>query len=304
MFKNLILTCALLWSSCANAQMNSFFPGPGTAHSTGASLPLDGVSNVKVAFSTRKLRTAYAGAALQVTNMTTTGTQDIGFASGSLDTSALATFCSGATCQVTTWYDQSGNAADAILLFSTGPVIYTGGAVKNINGHAAVFWDPAASPSTNRLKTSLDPNPVNTLYTNSVANYTNTGSENPLAAVSNCGAYAFYTDSTSHLQSDKYCSGVNRPSTGTMTYGTGGVYEGTWDLSTGNYAYWIDGAASGTGTSLQTFIGGLLLELGNNVSGASLSSGLQGEFIQIDQVGSFAGRATLQANQKAYWGTP
>jgi len=42
----------------------------------------DGVSNVKVAYSTRKLRTAYAGFAMRVQETTGSTTQDIGFTAG------------------------------------------------------------------------------------------------------------------------------------------------------------------------------------------------------------------------------
>jgi len=42
----------------------------------------DGVSNVKIAYSTRKLRTAYAGFAMRVQETTESTTQDIGFTAG------------------------------------------------------------------------------------------------------------------------------------------------------------------------------------------------------------------------------
>ena len=69
---------------------------------------LNNFSNAKVAYSVRKLRSAYAGYAMTV-RRSAGGTQDIGFVGKNLDTSALQSFCAADDCFVTTWYDQSGN---------------------------------------------------------------------------------------------------------------------------------------------------------------------------------------------------
>jgi hypothetical protein len=76
---------------------------------------LDAYPNADVAYSLRKLRAAYTGSAIRVRRESDNAEQDIGFdANGDLDTSSLATFCSGTNGFVTTWYDQSeGNSNDA-----------------------------------------------------------------------------------------------------------------------------------------------------------------------------------------------
>lgn len=76
---------------------------------------LDNYPNAAAAYSLRKLRTAYTGAAIRVRKDTTgQPEQDIGFtASGDLDTAALKSFLNARSGFVTTWYDQSGNGRNA-----------------------------------------------------------------------------------------------------------------------------------------------------------------------------------------------
>jgi hypothetical protein len=67
-------------------------------------------------------------------------TTTIGFdGSGNIDESAITTFCTGTTCTVVTWKDQSGNGNDATQSDPTKqPTIYTGGALVKENGKVAI----------------------------------------------------------------------------------------------------------------------------------------------------------------------
>jgi Alpha-L-arabinofuranosidase B, catalytic len=74
-------------------------------------LLLDGLAAAPaVAYSFRKLRTAYAGSAIRIRRASDNTEQDIGFSGGDLDTAAIATFCSGTTGWVVNLYDQSANS--------------------------------------------------------------------------------------------------------------------------------------------------------------------------------------------------
>jgi hypothetical protein len=103
---------------------------------------LDSYHGATAAYSLRRLSSAYTGDAIEVTS--NGSTQDIGFdIEGNLDTSALATFCSGTDGFVKTWYDQSGNGNDAVQATAANqPKIYDGstGVVKE-NGKPAVEFD-------------------------------------------------------------------------------------------------------------------------------------------------------------------
>ena len=105
-------------------------------------------SGAAAAYSVRRLNGNYTGAAIQVERSSDNTTQDIGFdANGDLDESALTTFCTGTTCKVRTWYDQSqtggtGSGNDAVqTTHANQPTIYTGGAIVKENGRVAMDLD-------------------------------------------------------------------------------------------------------------------------------------------------------------------
>jgi len=104
---------------------------------------LDSYGGAAAAYSVRRLSSAYTGPLIEVQRASDSTTQDIGYdANGDLDTTALATFCSGTTCTVRTWYDQSSNGNDAVQTTQANqPTIYTGGAVVLENGEPALDFD-------------------------------------------------------------------------------------------------------------------------------------------------------------------
>lgn len=71
--------------------------------------PLDSWPGATAAFSFRKVRTAYAGAAVQL-RRPDGSLQDIGFTpNGNFDAASAATFCGTSSCTLNIWYDQSGH---------------------------------------------------------------------------------------------------------------------------------------------------------------------------------------------------
>ena len=80
-----------------------------------------GSDTVAAAYGFRKLRSAYAGSALQMYRESNGGTQDIGFAANGcdFDTTTAATFCASTICHVAKWYDQSGNSVTATGVIGT-----------------------------------------------------------------------------------------------------------------------------------------------------------------------------------------
>ena len=117
--------------------------------SQGAPLLLDLYPNSAVAYSLRKLRTAYTGSAIRVRRSSDNAEQNIGFSGNNLNTSALTTFCAGTNGFVTTWYDQSGNGANAIqTIASQQPIIVSGGSVININGKPSIDFSQSIAPTT------------------------------------------------------------------------------------------------------------------------------------------------------------
>jgi hypothetical protein len=104
-------------------------------------LDLYGEDN-RVAYSVRKLRTAYTGNCMRVRNGSSVEL-DIGFdSSGNLDESALLTHCGSGDGYVTIWYDQSGNGYNMVqATTSRQPLIVSSGAVIKENGKPTLFKD-------------------------------------------------------------------------------------------------------------------------------------------------------------------
>jgi hypothetical protein len=110
----------------------------------GASLLLDTYTGAAVAYSLRKLRTAYTGAAIRVRRSSDNAEQDINFVAGDLDTASLLTFCGAGNGFITTWYDQSGNANNAeqpTLLLSQALIVSSGAVITDPNtGKISANW--------------------------------------------------------------------------------------------------------------------------------------------------------------------
>jgi len=111
----------------------------------GAPLLLDTYTGASVAYSLRKLTTAYAGSAIRVRRSSDNFESDIGFANNQLDTVSLLSFVgTGGTDNgfVTTWYDQSGNANNAVQPFATfQPKIVNAGTLILQNGSPTIDFD-------------------------------------------------------------------------------------------------------------------------------------------------------------------
>jgi hypothetical protein len=107
--------------------------------SSGALL-LDLYPSAAVAYSLRKLRTAYSGSAIRVRRSSDNAEQDFGFVNNVLDTTSLLTFCGAGNGFVTTWYDQSGNGNNAVQTTAgRQPIIVSSGVVNLLNNKPSVL---------------------------------------------------------------------------------------------------------------------------------------------------------------------
>ena len=98
-------------------------------------------SGAEAAYSTRQLRNA-ATDCMVIRRASDSTTTTIGFLNGDIDESAIETFCTGTTCTVYQWLDQSGNGNDATAASTTEePTIYTGGALVKQDGRVALDFD-------------------------------------------------------------------------------------------------------------------------------------------------------------------
>jgi SPP1 family predicted phage head-tail adaptor len=135
------------------AQASLLATGTTTADLTvnAAGLLLDLYPDAAVAYSLRKLRTAYTGSAVRVRRSSDNTEQDIGFVADELDTVSLLAFCGVGNGFVTTWYDQSGNANNATQTTQANqPQIVSSGVVVLENGKPAIL-----NTATKGFKTSV-----------------------------------------------------------------------------------------------------------------------------------------------------
>lgn len=103
---------------------------------------LDTYGGASAAYSLRKLRKLYTGNLIRVRRSSDNTEQNIGIVNNQLDTASLLSFCSGTNGFVTTWYDQSGNANDAVQASSTAqPQIVNGGNLITVGGNVTLQFD-------------------------------------------------------------------------------------------------------------------------------------------------------------------
>ena len=108
----------------------------------GTQLLLDTYPNAAVAYSLRKLRTAYTGNCIRVRRSSDNTEQNIGFVNNVLDEASLLTFCGAGNGFVTTWYDQSGNANNATQSTAFNqPQIVSSGAMITTNGKNSILFN-------------------------------------------------------------------------------------------------------------------------------------------------------------------
>lgn len=137
-------------------------------------LLLDLYPNAAVAYSLRKLRSAYSGNCIRVRRSSDNTEQDFGFVNNVLDITSLLTFCGVGNGFITTWYEQSGNGLNSSM--STAiyqPRIVNAGVLDVKNLKAGFRFDGSNDYLTRTALTAL--NSGNTYSIFSVAANETTG---------------------------------------------------------------------------------------------------------------------------------
>ena len=111
---------------------------------------LNDYTGAAAAYSLALLYDDYTGNCVTVRRASDNATLDIGFSNNELDTASLEAFCSGTDGYVTTWFDQSGNGANATQTTAANqPQIVSSGSVILENGKLAMYYDGTISKSLN-----------------------------------------------------------------------------------------------------------------------------------------------------------
>lgn len=112
--------------------------GLGFAEPVAGALVLDSITATVVgAYGLRKLRAAYAGAAVSMRS-TINGVADIGFSGNDFDTAAAATHIGGGSGFIATFYDQTGNGNHLVQATIASQPEYS---ATGLNGHPTLVFD-------------------------------------------------------------------------------------------------------------------------------------------------------------------
>jgi len=108
--------------------------------------PIDGnvIPASTNAFSFRKINPAYSGDCVEVRRSSDNATQNIGFASGVLDTGSLSSFVGAGNGFVKTWFNQFGSANLIQTSNSLQPKIVISGTLQTLNSLPTINFDTNA----------------------------------------------------------------------------------------------------------------------------------------------------------------
>jgi hypothetical protein len=149
-------------------------------------LLLDLYPNASVAYSLRKLRTAYSGNCIRVRRSSDNTEQNIGFVGNELDTASLLTFCGVGNGFVTTWYDHSGSGRNATQSTAGNqPRIVNSGTLEVVGSL------PSILTNSKLLDTVININTLNTSMF--VVNKKNSGSLELNVSMSQNGVFDKYS---------------------------------------------------------------------------------------------------------------
>jgi hypothetical protein len=242
-----------------------------------------GVSATR-AYSTRKLRSAYAGSAIRIRRSSDNAEQDIGFVGENLDTAAISTFVGANSAFVVKWYDQSGSALDATQpTVVNQPRIVNAGTLDVRNTKASVYYDGA-----NHWLRTVTTNPWTAQTIGAIAAI---DSPSPfphgVGLVTGNGSFPIMGQAAA---TNYYNAGqlgpINIDNVATAVPPWSGVLHNVRVSS-----------ATGFSTTEYTYIGA-------DRSPSSLWVGWIGEVVSFPVQLSTPNYATLYDNQKTYWGTP
>lgn len=261
-------------------------------------LPLDTL-DAAAAYSLRRLRTAYTGAAVRVRRSSDNVETDIGFTSGgALDEVALLAHVGAGNGFVTVWYDQSGNARNAAQATAASqPRIVNAGVVDLLNGKPAINFDGSSDFFELSSGILLDDNFT---YVYSVLERATTGrhtvdvgrtttpvgygnwwfSDNVLYSNLRGSSFMVHGSSTA---TGTFINGLVRNNSGTQAYRNGTAFGGPQGaLVTGNVTLNAVGRAQG--------------------SNAAVHNGIMAEVIVGRSNLSTDDRQALERNQGTYYG--
>ena len=261
---------------------------------------LDDQPNAAAAYSVRALSSSYTGPLVEIRDANG-NTQDIyATYNGDLDENAINDFCTGSTCTISTWYDQSGNSNNAAQGTALNqPTIYTGGQLVKEGGRLALDFDG----SNDSLTSSTPPFTGTTNRTSFTVSkgVTATSSQIIYGITDNAGQTGAYWQLTSETQlrvSGRIAfnnSAQTIHSLGTL------IFDGT---TVDDANFYLNGTITTQGTSTGATIntGSHSWGIGRNgTTGTDYYEGKQQELIFYASAKSSTDRTSIEENINRYY---
>ncbi|OQP44645.1 hypothetical protein A4H97_09780 [Niastella yeongjuensis] len=263
------------------------------------------------AWSLRLLSSTYTGYAITVRRSSDDAIQDIGFTTrGDLDTTALKTFVGAGDGYVTQWYDQSGNALNAVQTTATSqPYIVKAGVVERINNRPAIYFGAANLATARQTIFTNGASMVGVALGNSTVSsafITKTGYSTgqnlnypgPFDFTNNSGQFTVGSAITTAFNLLQPGAATPRGDVNALTPES--VYSFVIP-TTGTYFTYANSVETGTQTVTAFSDGGNAIRIGNRNDLASSGNLWTPEIILLDAVLSATARNSVEASQTAYY---
>jgi hypothetical protein len=255
--------------------------------------PLDSIAPAVAAYSLRRLRSAYAGQAVNVRRSSDNAVSDVGFAGNDFNVAGYNAFVGGGSGFIATWYDQTGNghhATQATLANQPGVSLSVTSTGRSAVTGLAITSSLAAVVPASVLPLTLA---AVTQRTGSFGTY-----GIPLS-LGNFNPGIFYQNSAN---GGLGVANLNSAIGATLVVGDAPFHSTiALKLAGGGSTVVVDGVSNSAGLADVTGLTGLY------VFDVGVSTGLVGnvcEAVYFSSALSGGDQATLYANQKAYYGTP
>jgi len=211
---------------------------------------LDDYSGAAAAYSLRQLSSTYSGSSVKVRRASDNVEADIGFASGELDTTALASHCGASDGFVSVWYDQANSNNVTQATAANQPKIYDG-----TTGVVTENGKPALEFASDVLQVSVTSSDIistdaeNTLV--SVMRQNSANANNTLAHMAS-PRYVIYTDFSGVLYYDAGNNSTNRLSVSSPSGWDDNQHLLFWSSSLTLQQICVDGTQLASDTSQST----------------------------------------------------
>ena len=250
-------------------------------------------SGAEAAYSTRRLNGNVTDC-MVIRRASDSTTTTIGFVDGDIDEAAIETFCTGTTCTVSEWLDQSGNDNTATAAAPANePTIYTGGELVKEDGKVALDF--------NNDFYEIDESGLNidTISTFVIGQFDNTGASNQtMFALSddttNARYYAPFKAGALHMFG--YAASFNAV---TLSYNTNRrLFTGIAGSTIGNFSGFENGVLRGTATRSSYAMSGIV-----GIGGMRNSFGLEGSIQEVIYYNAdkSANRTSIESNIGDYF---